>query len=373
MQRTFGAEHVDLGWRYLQIDDLRGADREFAAALKSSATMYPAHAGHGLRRAGPAGLRSGADGLRCGARQPPRLCARRWSARPGPARAATRRRGARRVRGRARGRPVAGRRAAARRGPAVPRPAGRHRGGAAGGQGRPSPARRVRRTSGRSRPRPTARSSIASWACWSDGPGNVRSGAVAAAAGDRARSARRDCARAARRAARGGGRTSPAPRPRTARPSRSNPIARARGATGRGRQERARGAAAGRVQGRICTSAQLTRGDLAALIGVRLERSRARGAEAAGRRHRYARPLGGAWITEVASAGVIEPFENHTFQPERGRPPRRPGGRDQPASDARSRRRSGAARASRRAAGDRRHDQRHTSATPRPRRRWRRA
>ena len=47
MQRTFSAEHVDLGWRYLQIDDLRGADREFSAALKSSAMMYPAHAGHG--------------------------------------------------------------------------------------------------------------------------------------------------------------------------------------------------------------------------------------------------------------------------------------------------------------------------------------
>jgi tetratricopeptide (TPR) repeat protein len=47
MRRTFGAEHVDLGWRYLQIDDLRSADREFAAALKSSAKMYPAHAGHG--------------------------------------------------------------------------------------------------------------------------------------------------------------------------------------------------------------------------------------------------------------------------------------------------------------------------------------
>jgi Tfp pilus assembly protein PilF len=47
MQRTFGAEHVDLGWRYLQIDDLRGADREFAAALKSSAKMFPAQAGHG--------------------------------------------------------------------------------------------------------------------------------------------------------------------------------------------------------------------------------------------------------------------------------------------------------------------------------------
>ncbi len=48
MQKTFAAEHVDLGWRYLRIDDLRGADREFAAALKSSPAMYPAHAGHGL-------------------------------------------------------------------------------------------------------------------------------------------------------------------------------------------------------------------------------------------------------------------------------------------------------------------------------------
>lgn len=47
MQKTFAAEHVDLGWRYLQIDDLRSADREFAAALKSSAKMYPAQAGHG--------------------------------------------------------------------------------------------------------------------------------------------------------------------------------------------------------------------------------------------------------------------------------------------------------------------------------------
>jgi tetratricopeptide (TPR) repeat protein len=48
MQKTFAAEHVDLGWRYLQIDDLRGADREFAAALKSNPKMYPAHAGHGF-------------------------------------------------------------------------------------------------------------------------------------------------------------------------------------------------------------------------------------------------------------------------------------------------------------------------------------
>jgi tetratricopeptide (TPR) repeat protein len=48
LQKTFAAQHVDIGWRYLQIDDLRGADREFAAALKSSSAMYPAHAGHGL-------------------------------------------------------------------------------------------------------------------------------------------------------------------------------------------------------------------------------------------------------------------------------------------------------------------------------------
>jgi tetratricopeptide (TPR) repeat protein len=48
MQKTFAAEHVDLGWRYLQIDDVRGADREFAAALKSNPKMYPAYAGQGF-------------------------------------------------------------------------------------------------------------------------------------------------------------------------------------------------------------------------------------------------------------------------------------------------------------------------------------
>jgi tetratricopeptide (TPR) repeat protein len=48
LQKTFAGQHVDLGWRYLQIDDLRSADREFAAALKSNPTMYPAYAGHGF-------------------------------------------------------------------------------------------------------------------------------------------------------------------------------------------------------------------------------------------------------------------------------------------------------------------------------------
>jgi tetratricopeptide (TPR) repeat protein len=42
-----GAERVNLGWRYLQSDDLRNADREFAAALKGAPTLYPAQAGLG--------------------------------------------------------------------------------------------------------------------------------------------------------------------------------------------------------------------------------------------------------------------------------------------------------------------------------------
>lgn len=48
LQQTSAAERVDLGWRYLQIDDLRNADREFAAALKGNSTMYPALAGQGF-------------------------------------------------------------------------------------------------------------------------------------------------------------------------------------------------------------------------------------------------------------------------------------------------------------------------------------
>ena len=45
LRRTPGAERVDLGWRYLQNDDLRSADREFAAALKRSPALYPAQTG----------------------------------------------------------------------------------------------------------------------------------------------------------------------------------------------------------------------------------------------------------------------------------------------------------------------------------------
>ena len=63
------------------------------------------------------------------------------------------------------------------------------------------------------------------------------------------------------------------------------------------------------------TSPQITRGDLAALIGVRLE-SLLRQAPAQQivitdtQGHWATR-----WITATAAAGVIEPFENHTFQP----------------------------------------------------------
>ena len=63
------------------------------------------------------------------------------------------------------------------------------------------------------------------------------------------------------------------------------------------------------------TSAQLTRGELAALIAVRARAARPCGSEASGRGHRYARALAAAWIADVAGAGIVEPFENHTFQP----------------------------------------------------------
>ncbi len=47
LQRAPGADRIDLAWRYLQSDDLRSADREFAAALKRNPGLYPAQAGEG--------------------------------------------------------------------------------------------------------------------------------------------------------------------------------------------------------------------------------------------------------------------------------------------------------------------------------------
>ncbi len=65
----------------------------------------------------------------------------------------------------------------------------------------------------------------------------------------------------------------------------------------------------------IPSAERITRGDLAALIGVRLEpilrnapRSQVVVTDTRG-------DWAAAWITEVAAAGVIAPFDNHTFQP----------------------------------------------------------
>jgi tetratricopeptide (TPR) repeat protein len=63
------------------------------------------------------------------------------------------------------------------------------------------------------------------------------------------------------------------------------------------------------------TAPQITRGDLAALIGVRLEslirQAPPRQVVVTDTERHWA----ASWITETATAGIIEPFENHTFQP----------------------------------------------------------
>jgi tetratricopeptide (TPR) repeat protein len=46
-ERSQGARWVDIGWRFLQNDDLRNADREFGAALKNTPGLYPAWTGAG--------------------------------------------------------------------------------------------------------------------------------------------------------------------------------------------------------------------------------------------------------------------------------------------------------------------------------------
>jgi len=65
----------------------------------------------------------------------------------------------------------------------------------------------------------------------------------------------------------------------------------------------------------IPESPQITRGDLAALIGIRLEpllqRAQERQVVITDARGHWA----AAWIAQVARAGVIELFANHTFQP----------------------------------------------------------
>lgn len=65
----------------------------------------------------------------------------------------------------------------------------------------------------------------------------------------------------------------------------------------------------------IANEAQITRGDLAALIGVRLDML----LQEAPQRQVVITDLRGnwaaSWITDVARAGIMEPFPNHAFQP----------------------------------------------------------
>jgi tetratricopeptide (TPR) repeat protein len=65
----------------------------------------------------------------------------------------------------------------------------------------------------------------------------------------------------------------------------------------------------------IATAAQVTRGDLAALIGVRLERLLATAPQQQVVVTDTAGHWAADWIAAVARAGVMDPFENHTFQP----------------------------------------------------------
>lgn len=47
LQQSPGVEHIEPGWRFLQSGDTRNAAREFQAALKRNPRLYPAHAGDG--------------------------------------------------------------------------------------------------------------------------------------------------------------------------------------------------------------------------------------------------------------------------------------------------------------------------------------
>jgi Tfp pilus assembly protein PilF len=66
----------------------------------------------------------------------------------------------------------------------------------------------------------------------------------------------------------------------------------------------------------IATAPQITRGEFAALIAVRLDRLLAAAPQQQVVITDTAGDWAGPWITQVARAGVMDPFENHTFQPQ---------------------------------------------------------
>jgi hypothetical protein len=79
--------------------------------------------------------------------------------------------------------------------------------------------------------------------------------------------------------------------------------------------ERARDARLPQEFRAIADARQITRADLAALLGIRLEtvirNARPREVVITDTRGHWAEP----WITQVAQAGVVAAFDNHTFQP----------------------------------------------------------
>ena len=66
----------------------------------------------------------------------------------------------------------------------------------------------------------------------------------------------------------------------------------------------------------IASAPQVTRGDFAALIGLRLERLLATAPQQQVVITDTAGNWAADWIAQVARAGVMDPFENHTFQPQ---------------------------------------------------------
>lgn len=65
----------------------------------------------------------------------------------------------------------------------------------------------------------------------------------------------------------------------------------------------------------LASAPEVTRGDLAALIGIRLERLLATAPQQQVVITDTAGHWAADWIAQVARAGVMDPFENHTFQP----------------------------------------------------------
>ena len=315
----------EVGWQWLQAGDLKNAERSFSDVLKTAPGFYPSEAGLGYVGARAQGQRGGVVALRSRPRGRRRVRAGARRARRGAARARPARAGARQLRGGGRGRPEADgacARASTCCACAGCRTTWMRRGRRPRRAGWP---RRRRSTSGRSRRRRTARFSIASlpssnaetatWTRRSATRGRRRSSSP---------SEPRNFV-AARRDLRGAGGL------RRRRPTRIAPRTRSSRAT---RSRRSSTSSARRRHSPRCrkstssieTAPTVTRAQLAALLGVRLDdllkrARRDKPVVMTDTRGNWAAP----WILAVARAGIMEVYPNHTFQPNDAGPARRPG------------------------------------------------